>query len=281
VITTWSPGTPDVFMPEGILVPLADRVRRHPWWQARARLVLAILDRAAIVPPARILDAGCGWGVTLEALESRGYRASGLDISRPVLERLDRPDRRLIEADLTQLSAGLRPACPEFDAILALDVIEHLDDDGGAVAALGELVRPGGLVVVSVPALPELFGEFDRVQGHRRRYRPDDLRAAFAASALGIEQIFWWGGWLLPLLRMRRSRSFGVKGRSPEEVYFRHLALPPWPLPALFQRVFAWEQARALRGALRRGTSLVAVARRPLSTLPVRPRSSVPDRAVG
>jgi hypothetical protein len=84
-------------------------------------LGLAILDRAAIVPPARILDAGCGWGVTLEALESRGYRASGLDISRPVLERLDRPDRRLIEADLTQPSAGLRPACPEFDAILALD----------------------------------------------------------------------------------------------------------------------------------------------------------------
>ena len=95
MVTTWSHGTPDVFMPEGILVRAGGRVRRHPWWQARARLVLAILDRRAIAAPARILDAGCGWGMTLEALETRGYRASGLDVSRQTLERLDRPDRQV------------------------------------------------------------------------------------------------------------------------------------------------------------------------------------------
>src|SRR5437899_502659 len=123
MITTWSQGDPGDFMPEDILVRLAGQVRRHSWWQARARLVLAILSRSGIRPPARVLDAGCGWGVTLEALEAAGYRAVGLDISRRALERLDRPDRRLIEADLTRLDLHDLSQVTEFDAVLALDVI--------------------------------------------------------------------------------------------------------------------------------------------------------------
>ena len=123
-------------------------------------------------PPARVLDAGCGWGVTLAMLERRGYRAVGLDVSQRTLAQLDRerPGRELIEADLSRpIPAAVEP----FDAVLALDVIEHLDDDRAVVERLGRLARPsGGLVVVSVPARPELFSEFDRIQGHRRRYDP-------------------------------------------------------------------------------------------------------------
>src|SRR5262249_43598108 len=150
---------------------------------------------------------------------------------------------------------------PEWNAVLALDVLEHVDDDRAAIAYLSRLVRPGGSLVVSVPALPELYSEFDRVQGHRRRYRRDDLVAAFGSSELVVEQVFWWGAWLVPLFRLLRSRSLRSTGRTPEETYLRHLVLPPWPLPWLFRLAFAWEQPRALRGRLQRGTSLVAVAR--------------------
>jgi len=80
-----------------------------------------------------VLDAGCGWGVTLSALERRGYHASGLDIARNALERLDAPGRSLIEADLTQPWPG---GLPRFDAVLALDVSEHLDEEASAVARL-------------------------------------------------------------------------------------------------------------------------------------------------
>jgi hypothetical protein len=142
-------------------------------------------------------------------------------------------------------------------------VIEHLDDDRAAIANLSRLMRPGGLLMVSVPAMPELFSEFDRVQGHRRRYRPDDLRTAFDSTGMVIQQLFWWGGWLVPLLTMSRSRSSRTAGLLPDEVYLRHLALPPWPIPWLFRLAFAWEQPRAMNGRLRRGTSLVALARRP------------------
>jgi 2-polyprenyl-3-methyl-5-hydroxy-6-metoxy-1,4-benzoquinol methylase len=261
VITTWSEGVADENMAESILVELADLVCAHPWWRARARLTLALLERLGIRTPASVLDAGCGWGTTLEALERRGYRAAGMDISRRTLEQLDRPDRALYVADLTRdLAEGA--GAGGFDAVLALDVIEHIDDDRAAVARLGHLARPGGLVIVSVPALPELFTEFDAIQGHRRRYRPETLRAAFAGCGLNVERVFWWGQWLVPMLRRQRRRPRGVAGESAAETYRRYLTLPPWPAPLALGLGFALEHRRALDGKLRTGTSLFACARR-------------------
>ena len=125
MIERWSEGAADDNMAEDILVELGEVVRRHPWWRARTRLTLRLLRDLDVAPPARVLDAGCGWGTTLEALEARGYQAVGMDISRRILERLDRPGRALVEADL---SGPLKAAEP-YRAVLALDVIEHLDDD--------------------------------------------------------------------------------------------------------------------------------------------------------
>jgi SAM-dependent methyltransferase len=259
VIARWSTGLADDNMAEEILVDLAPLIRRHPWWRARTRLVLDLLRRLGLEPPARMLDAGCGWGTTLEGLEAAGYRVVGADISRRALRELDRPGRELAELDLTRpLPAGVEP----FEAALALDVIEHLDDDRAALARLGELVRPGGLVVVSVPALPDLFTEFDAIQGHRRRYRPETLREAFRATGLVVDRLFWWGSWMVPILRRSRGKPRARPGDSTAEVYRRYLTLPPWPAPLAFRAAFAMEQRRAIGGKLGIGTSLFAVARR-------------------
>lgn len=260
MIERWSQGTADLGMAEEILLELTEQIRRHPWWQARAALVLALLGRLNIVPPARILDVGCGWGVTLEALEKSGYRTFGMDISRRTLESLDRPDRRLIEADVSQ---PLETVPLPFDAVLALDVLEHLDDDRTAVRRLEMLVRPGGVLMLSVPALPELFSEFDAIQGHRRRYLPETVQAVFAGSTLQLEQLLWWGRWLVPALKRQRSRPRARPGETPAQVYRHYLTLPPWPFSWLARLAFHYEEERTLRGSLKIGTSLFAVARRP------------------
>ena len=209
-------------------------------------MTLALLAQLDVYPPAWICDAGCGWGSTLAGLERRGYRAVGVDISRAMLERLERerPGRDLILADLTR---PLPPGAGGYDAVLALDVIEHIDDDRAAVERLGQLARPGGVVVVSVPALPDLYTEFDAIQGHRRRYLPDTLRDAFAGTGLELERVFWWGSWLVPLLRRQRARPreawrVGVGGLCslPEAP---SLAGPPGPA--------AWLRARARPGPQR------------------------------
>ena len=261
MITTWSTGLADDNMDEGILVDLASIVARHPWWHARARLTVALLEQLGVKPPARILDAGCGWGVTLKILEAKGYRVTGMDISPRMLKELDAPNRDLAEADLTKpLPDGLE----KFDAVLALDVIEHIDDDRAAVERLGELVKPGGFVIVSVPALPDFFTEFDEIQGHRRRYLPESLRTTFAGKRTGleVEQVFWWGQWMVPLLKRQRGTKRSKPGDSAAMTYQKYLKLPPWPGPLVLSAGFALEHRRALKGKLHTGTSLFAVARR-------------------
>jgi 2-polyprenyl-3-methyl-5-hydroxy-6-metoxy-1,4-benzoquinol methylase len=275
LITTWSEGNADDGMAESILLDLAPLVRAHPWWRARGRLTLALLQRLGVVPPARVLDAGCGWGTTLETLEHRGYRVTGMDVSRRALERLNRPDRTLVVADLTRDLAVDRAA---FDAVLALDVIEHIDDDQGAVARLGHLVGPGGALIVSVPALPELFGEFDRIQGHRRRYLPATLGAAFGRCGLAVESVFWWGQWLVPVLRRQRRRKRGNPGESPAQTYRRYLSVPPWPASTVLKLGFALEHKKALAGRLQTGTSLFAVARRPVQGIPEKTSAATEKR---
>jgi SAM-dependent methyltransferase len=239
-------------MPEKMLVDTLEKVRRHPWWLARAKLALATLRRHNVPTPAKVIDVGCGWGVNLEMLETSGYNASGLDISRQILECIDRPDRNLIEADLTKT---LPADAAVNDGLLALDVLEHIDDDTGALQRMARLLRPGGVAVISVPARPDLFSEFDRIQGHRRRYVPDRLRAAFADSSLEVQEIFWWGAWMVPILsRMRKG--------GETKTYADYLRLPPWPIPLLMKFAYTWEHSRALEGKLRTGTSLFAVAKR-------------------
>ena len=261
MIARWSEGIADDNMAEDILVELGGLIHKHPWWKARACLTLALLDRMGVRPPGRVLDAGCGWGTTLEWLERKGYKVVGADISRRALQELDNPGRDLVEVDLTKpLPEGIEL----FDAVLALDVIEHLDDDRSAVARLGELARPGGLVVVSVPALPDLSTEFDEIQGHRRRYLPEVLRAAFQGTGLDVERVFWWGSWMVPLLRRSRRKPRSKSGESIAETYRRYLSVPSWPGPLLLQAAFALEQNRTLDGKLTVGTSLFAVARRPV-----------------
>ncbi len=261
MIVQWSSGNAGEGMSEDILTDLAGPVSRHPWFQARARMAVALLKKVKVLPPARVLEAGCGWGLNLEALERAGYRAVGLDIARRSLEKLDRPGRELIEADLTR---PLPPHAEQYDAVLALDVIEHLDDDRSAVAKLAQLTKPGGFTIVGVPALPELFSDFDAVQGHRRRYLPDSLHQAFSGTGLVIEHMLWWGAWMVPLLKRQRSRKpdRAATAETPAAAYKRYLALPPWPATLLMRAAFSLSQARSLRGESKTGTSLFALARR-------------------
>ena len=261
MISTWSRGDADSNMDEGILTELGAIIARHPWWEARGRLVIALLRRARVAPPASILEAGCGWGTNLAMLENAGYKVTGLDISRRSLERLDRAGRMLIEADLTQeVPAGAE----HYDVVLALDVIEHIDDDSSVITRLARLTRPGGLVILSVPALPELYSEFDEVQGHRRRYTRDSLREAIErAGLLEISCIFWWGQWMARVLGRRKSRSRARPGDTSADIYKKYLTLPPWPAVHLMKAMFMIDHKRALAERNVTGTSLFAIAMRP------------------
>ena len=257
MITSWSSSTRETNMNEEILIALRDIVSRHPWWAARAKLILALLARLRLLPPASVLEAGCGWGTNLEALEAAGYKVTGLDVSRKILDQLDRPHRQLIEADLSRPMPG---SLPTYDCVLARDVIEHIDDDHQAAWELGRLLNPGGRAVFSVPALPELYSEFDEVQGHRRRYTAQSLRTCLEEANLVVEDMLWWGQWMVQLLKTRKGHRRGRSGDTEVDVYRRYLSLPPWPIPWGMKIMFALDRRRTLRRQNVTGTSLIAIA---------------------
>jgi 2-polyprenyl-3-methyl-5-hydroxy-6-metoxy-1,4-benzoquinol methylase len=257
LITSWSSGIADKNMDEAILVELAEIITRHPWWAARGQLMIDLLRRVEIHAPAEVLDAGCGWGTNLTLLEQTGYDVTGLDISRKSLQKLDRIDRKLVEADLNK---DLPVEVPQFDAVLALDVIEHIDDDCQAAQRLRRLVNPGGRLILSVPAIPELYSEFDEIQGHRRRYTAESLRSCLEQAGLTVEDILWWGQWMVRPLQTRKSRRRSRPGDTGVDVYRRYLSLPPWPLTWAMGAMFRIDHRRTLRRQNATGTSLFAVA---------------------
>lgn len=257
-IEFWSSGDADSNMNQEILVQLADQVRSHPWWSSRTKLVSWLLNRENIHPPATVLDAGCGWGTTYLALEKEGYRVTGMDISERMLRELDAPQRRLAVGDLT---ASFAPA-QTFDAVLAMDVIEHIDDDLAAARQLHSLVRPGGLLILSVPALPQLFSEFDRIQGHRRRYTEETLRETLQKAGFAQLELVWWGQLMYWLIRHQRSGDKAVAGESAYQTYMRYLTLPGYPVRWGIDVAFGIDRWLTRAQLSRNGTSLLAVARR-------------------
>src|SRR5262249_37081273 len=100
----------------------------------------------------------------------------------------------------------------------------------------------------------------------RRRYTPETLSAAFEGGGLAVDRLFWWGAWMVPLLRRRLGRSLRARPDEPaSETYARYLRLPPRPWPWLLRLAFSLEPKPALAGRLPVGTSLFAAAGGPLS----------------
>jgi hypothetical protein len=147
--------------------------------------------------------------------------------------------------------------------VLALDVIEHIDDDRQAMRELSRLSAPGGRLIVSVPALPELYSEFDEVQGHRRRYTAESLRSCLEEAKLEVHDVLWWGQWMVRPLKARKSHRPGRAGDTSVDIYKRYLALPSWPAPWAMRAMFRIDRRRTLRRRNATGTSLIAVAAPP------------------
>ncbi|MGB7212821.1 MAG: class I SAM-dependent methyltransferase [Gemmatimonadales bacterium] len=103
-----------------------------------------------------------------------------------------RPEVSVESLTLPDPGAPLRLASHQLDTVVALNVVEHIDDHVVAIRTMRELVRPGGRVIILVPALPGIYGTLDRELGHFRRYTRDSLSAACQAAGLRVERLAWF-----------------------------------------------------------------------------------------
>ena len=231
---------------------MAELDQRHWWYRAR-REVLADLIRRYAMPPAhaRILEIGCGTGHNLEMLGRFGdVDAVELDDeARAVAER--RLGRTILSAPLPEL-AGV--ADRSYDLIATLDVIEHIDDDRAALGTIAGKLRPGGKLVMTVPAHQWMWSAHDVVNHHKRRYSKLALKRLVEASPLKLDRIGYFNSFLFPLAVAERFSS-RLRGKDDADV-----KLPSRPLNAALEAVFRAERHLVGRLPLTPGVSLFAVA---------------------
>ncbi|MBV8381660.1 MAG: class I SAM-dependent methyltransferase, partial [Planctomycetaceae bacterium] len=128
--------------------------REHWWWQAREAVLMETLRGLRPPPSSAILDVGCGDAVSFAALSAFGT-VRGIEVDEGLLDP-GGPFRDRISTRPLGDAVYDDPAW-RFDLITALDVLEHIDDDRGAVTAMAAMLRPGGVVVVTVPAFELLW----------------------------------------------------------------------------------------------------------------------------
>ena len=227
------------------------------WFVARRKLVCELIDLLALSPRSRLLDVGCGTGANLKAFNKELERV-GIDASDAALDFChQRGLTALVQGNIEH--SGLEPA--SFDVVTALDVLEHVDDDMQALRELLRVSKPGGFLLITVPAFGFLWSEHDEALHHRRRYTVAELESKLVAAGFQVARISYFLATLfLPILFVRVIQNLTKKRIEPQAT---HVILPLW-LNSLIVRVLDVEK-RLLRWTWRMpfGVSIVAVARKP------------------
>jgi SAM-dependent methyltransferase len=261
---------------------LAELESSHWWYRSLHRLVLARIDeRAKRLPPRpRILDAGCGTGGMAKELASRG-EVVGMDLS-PIAAEYWVPGARCQvpgEKDLSSPGTwhlapgtaseasflrGSVSALPfrdtVFDVVISLDVLYHraVADDVAAARELARVLRPGGLLLLNLPAYDRLRSAHDRVIHTARRYTRARVRALLAAAGLEARCVRHWNTFLFPLAAA--ARLWGQMRPAREESDLRPVT--PW-LNESLRRVVECELALWNRWEPPFGLSIIAVGEKP------------------
>ncbi len=233
------------------------------WWLAGKYRIIADVVRRFVSPAGagralRVLDLGCGPGNLLDYLAPHGD-TFGSDFSQDALRFCaGRGFRRLFRADFHALP--LRDDC--FDLVTCIDVLEHLEDDRRAIGELVRILRPGGLLVVSVPAFKFLWGDHDTIYGHHRRYTTGEIRDRFEAAGLRMRKASYFEPlFLLPLLLYRNlKKALGRKGGLEQRDDFVRL---PAPVNAALCQLIAAERFPLRFLSFPFGVTLLAVASKP------------------
>ena len=222
------------------------------WWYVARRAILSDVIARVIKPPmdARILEIGCGTGHNFPVLTRFG-QVDGLEVDAAA--RAIASERLGADVGSARLPELPGIADASYDLIALLDVLEHIEGDLAALTSIKTKLRPGGRILVTVPANEWMWSAHDTVHHHYRRYNRATLNAVIAAAGLRVEMMSHFNSLLFPLAAAVRIAG-KVTGRAEADD-----AQPPAPLNALFKSIFALERHLVGRVPLPAGVSLVAV----------------------
>jgi SAM-dependent methyltransferase len=245
-------------MDDRLMKTMLDVDEHHWWYRGRRRIIAVELDRLPVPHPARVLDAGCGSGRTLQELVRFG-EVSGIELN-PDAAGVARArgdfDVRIGRLEELPWDSGT------FDLITCLDVIEHTPDDRLTLRELARVTKSGGWLLVTVPAYQALWSQHDEANHHYRRYARGSLRAAAVEGGWEVQRMTSFNSLLLApaaVVRLAQRRRRPTNGE-----YKSDLDLGPAWLNGVLERPLVSESRWLARGrTLPAGLSLLAVLQKP------------------
>lgn len=201
------------------------QIEENYWWfQARRDMVFRLIQDLRLPASAAILEIGCSGGPLLQRLRGAGYTdLTGIDVSEAgiaVAQQRGIPNVSCMDG------AQLAFADASFDLVIASDVLEHIEDEARALREWSRVLRPGGQLLVFVPAFPFLWGKHDEVNQHFRRYTKRQLAQGLVGAGLRVERGSYWNvGLFFPTAAVRLlKRVLPADDKPAKDDFF---ATPP------------------------------------------------------
>ena len=236
----------------------------HFWMEWRFRELVRFID--ACGPdrrrPLRVLEVGGGHGVARRQIEScTEWTVDLTDLNIASLSRGVDARGRTMYYDITDRDITMRE---HYDAVLLLDVLEHVDRSVPFLDAIAWHLKPGGTLLVNVPALPAFYSTYDQVLGHCRRYTRASLRRECADAGFVCRAVQFWGLTLLPFLvgRAATLRQAADDASVRAKVARRGMVPPGRLADSIFRLLMRVEMGIARSVPI--GSSLLCAAEKPV-----------------
>jgi SAM-dependent methyltransferase len=232
-----------------------DLENKHWWFISKRKIIKSFLSQQIKDKKnLKILDAGCGPGLMINELSTFG-ELSAMDISIDAIEFCKTKNK--CDLRYGHLPDNVPFENNQFDAIICLDVIEHIEQDKLAVKKLYDLLVPGGVLIVTVPALMLLWSQWDVLNEHKRRYNLNNFKSVLSLNNFEIKKISYYNSLLfIPVLIVRMLNNL-LKRKGGSDTN-----MPNSFLNFVLTKIFSSEEKILKYINFPIGVSLIAVARK-------------------
>jgi SAM-dependent methyltransferase len=184
------------------------------WFEARRDMVIRLMRK--IDKKANILEVGCSGGCLIKDMKDYGFeRVSGVDISKAAIEVCEEKGIKSV-----YLRDGIKTGFndSQFDVVISSDVLEHIQDEVSALREWNRILKPGGILILFVPAFSFLWGEHDDANNHYRRYAKQGLIFNTERAYFKIERASYWNCTLFfPVALFRALKRILWKGSKTNQ----------------------------------------------------------------
>jgi SAM-dependent methyltransferase len=229
------------------------------WYRDLHALVLATIRHCSVGTHAALVDAGCGTGGLIQYLAAHGYTSlRGFDLSEDAVAVCRERGLPVVQSDLLSIARLYERA--SLDAVVSNDILCYLDPDEQArwVEQCADVIKPGGVLMMNLPALPVFRGTHDVSVGIRHRFSRLDVTRLFAGKPFAVTNEIYWPFLLAPVIGLMRWRQRRRLEREPSLPVESDIDPPPAFVNELLYQLVAAENRLLRRKPF--GSSLFVVA---------------------